>query len=58
MFRRLPTYAFAFDDSDVTVDGKIREALYFSAGQRPLNLQPIEFLVGADPKHDRAQRSF
>lgn len=52
MFRRLPADAFGFDDSDVAVDGKIREALYFSAGQRPLNLQPIDFLARTDPKHD------
>src|SRR5262245_7763815 len=40
-----------FDDRDVPVDGKIRQALSARARRRPFDLDPVHFARRADPQH-------
>ena len=45
---QLGFYAFAFHDSDVSVDRNFRKNFYAAAGLRPANLETIHFRPRAD----------
>src|SRR5580693_8119315 len=45
-------FVLAFDNRDVTIDGKIREALHQAARQGPFDFKPVQFFMLREAEND------